>query len=130
MYYAVIIFFTTSLASCYYYPDLRGQTLGSGAGAVVGGVVATAVTSDLIALGSGIIVTSIIGGSMGQGLDMYSPLRIEDPIESPAPLFFYTTLRAPLVPQCFYPAVIITEETTLADIAAIRPPCRAKVCYG
>jgi hypothetical protein len=96
------------LQGCFYFPDLRGETIGSLAGATVGGLAAASATSNLIVIGSGIIIGSVFGGMIGQDFDVNSPLRLEQPLTDPIPLFYYQTVRPPLRTQRFTPAQIIT----------------------
>jgi hypothetical protein len=96
------------LTSCFYFPDLRGETVGSVTVATAAGLAIASTTSNLIVLGSGIIIGSVFGGMIGQDYDNQSPLRLEQPMTDPVPLFYYKTLRPPLREQRFTPAQIIT----------------------
>lgn len=99
------------LSACSSAPDLRGETVGSLAGAAALGVGVASVTSELTALGAGIITGSVFGGMIGQEHDNFSPLQREDPLNDPVPLFYYKTVRAPIVYQRFYPALLNTKDS-------------------
>lgn len=103
-YFLVLSFL--NLVSCYYQPDLRSQSTGSLIGGVGAGLAVGAMGGDLIALGAGGIVGSTLGGMIGQEQDNHSPLMLEDPINDPVDLFYYQTVRAPIVMERFYPGQI------------------------
>lgn len=95
------------LSNCSYNPDLKGETTGSTLGAAALGVSIANITSEVVALGTGIIAGSVLMGIIGQDYDSHSPLQLEDPINDHIPLYYYKTLRAPLVAEYFFPGEII-----------------------
>lgn len=96
-----------TLSGCYYQPDLRSQTAGSLVGGVGTGALIGEVGGDLITMGTGGVLGSIIVGMAGQTIDNHRPLMQEDPVNTPVNLFYYEVYRAPLVPERFYPAQIV-----------------------
>lgn len=107
-FFLVIILLCTLNTSCIYYsPDLRGGTIGSGLGALSGGFAMVGATTEVAALGGGIILGSILGSVFGATIDNHSALHLDDPTTGPIPLFYYQTVRAPIVLQQFYPAQVI-----------------------
>lgn len=112
------VFFRTSLfllasailSGCLYYPDLKGESRGSLLGGLAAGIAVAQTTADITAWGAGTIVGSVFGGIIGQSVDNHSPLRLENPPNEPIPLFYYQTLRPPLVQERFYPGGIYLEK--------------------
>lgn len=95
------------LSGCYYQPDLRSQTAGSFIGGLGTGALIGEAGGNLITMGAGSVVGSIIVGMAGQSIDNQSPLMQEDPVNTPTPLFYYEVYRAALTPERFYPAQIV-----------------------
>lgn len=95
-----------NLPGCYYYPDLRFESAGSFIGGVGAGLLVAEAGGDLISMGAGSLLGSVLGGITGTNIDNCSPLMRQDPVNDPVNLFYYQVLRPNLVRERFYPGQI------------------------
>ncbi len=106
----VIALGLTTLSSCYRTPNLNGQTIGSLAGAVGGGLLAASqVSGDLIVIGSGTVIGSILGGIVGASFDDMDRVYYPDPLLWPIGLDCYQT-RRPLYMAAYCPGLAVPPD--------------------
>lgn len=112
----LLLFTLFSLSSCYYSPDLRGQTIGSAIGGVGTGLLIVGTHGGLIEIGAGAIGGSLLGSVIGQEFDNYSALMMEDPVNTPVKLYYYETIRPPFIAERYRPAKIILPTQKTASV--------------
>ena len=82
------------LNGCYRHPNLNGETVGSLSGAIGGGLAAASQAGgNLIFIGAGTVVGSILGGVVGSAFDDMDRNHIADPALWPIVMDCYKTRR-------------------------------------
>lgn len=99
------------LPACYRHPDLNGQTIGSLSGAIGGGLFAASQVGDnLIFIGAGTIIGSILGGVVGTAFDDMNRNHIDDPALWPIVIDCYQT-RRPTYRATFCPGIVVPPDS-------------------
>ncbi len=89
-----IMVFLMTASGCYRHPNLNGETIGSLAGSVGGGLLAAGSASgNLILIGAGTITGSILGGIVGAAFDDMDRVHQADPALWPIVMDCYQTRR-------------------------------------
>lgn len=98
------------VSGCYRHPNLNGETIGSLVGSVGGGLFAASQASgNLIIIGSGTVIGSILGGVVGYSFDDMDRIYYPDPQLWPIVLDCYQT-RRPFYMAAYCPGLAIPPE--------------------
>ncbi|MDI1352556.1 MAG: hypothetical protein PSV35_07280 [bacterium] len=105
-----LIIIILNLFGCYRTPNLNGQSIGSATGAAGGGLFAASqIGGNLIVIGAGTIVGSILGGVIGSSFDDMHRVKVEDPSLWPITVECYQT-RRPTYMAKYCPGVVVPPQ--------------------
>ena len=101
------------LSSCYRTPSLNGESIGSTAGGITGGLVAASQAGgNLIIIGAGGIFGSVLGGIIGEAFDDMDRVHEPNPALWPIVMDCYQT-RRPLYISRYCPGISLPPENPM-----------------
>ena len=99
-----------TLSACYRHPNLNGETVGSLVGSVGGGLFAASQASgNLIIIGSGTVIGSILGGVVGYSFDDMDRIYYPNPELWPIVMDCYQT-RRPFYMAAYCPGLAVPPD--------------------
>lgn len=105
-----LVVLSVGLSACYRTPNLNGETIGSGSGAVAGGLLAASQAGgNLIFIGAGTVVGSVLGGIAGSAFDDTNRVQEGDPALWPIVMDCYQT-RRPNFMAHYCPGLIVPPD--------------------
>lgn len=105
--------------SCYYQHDLDNQSMGSLAGATVGGLV---LSGSMGGIAAGVVGGSMLGSDFGQKFDNHTPFAREIPLLAPVHRYCYQMVRPQLTRECFTSGDICYSPRYHVPVIRNNPP--------